>query len=239
MRIAIIEDEKSAYEALNECIERYFSSKKQEYSVVWFDKAITFLSDYKAIYDIVFMDIDLPDLNGMQAAEKLRTNDSRTVLIFVTNMAQYAVNGYDVDALSFIVKPVRYPSFARKLDKALKIVSQNSDATINISQNGSLTRVAISDLRYVEVEKHALIYHAETNVSCWGSLKKAEEKLSAYSFLRCNNYCLVNPKYIAKVKENTVTLNDGTQIAISRPRRPKFLAEIAAYFGEGGKTFRG
>lgn len=237
IKIAIVEDEKQAYDTLNGYIQRYFSDVNQEYSVTWFDKSVAFLSDYKAIYDIVFMDIELPDLNGMEAAEKMRENDSRTVLIFVTNMAQYAIRGYDVDALSYILKPVKYPSFVRKMDKALQLILQNADKTINISQNGVLTRIALHDLKYVEVEKHSLIYHTEKDILCWGSLKKAEEELAPYNFFRPNNYCLVNVRYVAKIEDYTVTLNDGTRLQISRPRKQKFMKDVAAYFGKGGKNF--
>ena len=239
INIAIVEDEDQSADILNDYLAEYFTEKGEEYAIARFDEAVSFLSEYKAVYDIVFMDIELPDLNGMEAAEKMRINDTQTVLIFVTNMAQFAVKGYEVDALYFIVKPVKYPVFSRKLDKALNVIAKRVNATIDIMLNGVLTRLAIGDLRYVEIEKHTLRYHADNTVECWGTLKKVEEQLAPYSFLRCNNYCLVNPKFIVKVEEFEIKLNDGTVLQISRPRKQNFMKELAAYLGKGGKVFNG
>ena len=78
------------------------------------------MSDYKPVYDIIFLDIDMPTMNGIELAKYIRKMDGEVSIVFVTNMAKYAINGYEVDADDFIVKPVRYGNFKLKLDRVIK-----------------------------------------------------------------------------------------------------------------------
>ena len=109
--VAVIEDEKSASDALGQHLKRYGAETGEEFKIYVFPDAETFLQNYKADYDVVFMDIELPGMNGMTAARELRKLDGKVVLVFVTNMSQFAVGGYEVGAFDFILKPVNYSSF--------------------------------------------------------------------------------------------------------------------------------
>jgi DNA-binding LytR/AlgR family response regulator len=104
VRIAIVEDEQTAAQELKRCLNRYQNERHQELKITRFDNSITFLNDVCTSYDIVFMDIEMPYMNGMQAAAEMRKINTETCLIFVTNMAQYAIKGYEVDAMDFILK---------------------------------------------------------------------------------------------------------------------------------------
>lgn len=117
--IAIIEDEEEALARIRGYLERFSSESGESFRIVVYGNAIDFLEKYKPNYDIVFMDIKLPNMDGMEAAKKLRALDRFVALVFVTNMKQFAVKGYEVDALDFIVKPVKYPDFVLKLQRVL------------------------------------------------------------------------------------------------------------------------
>ena len=111
IRVAIVEDEDIAARQLEQCLQQYESGHDIRFSSCRFRDALEFLEQYQPLYDLIFMDIGMPGLDGMEAAVRLRAMDSVTPLIFVTSMVQYAVRGYEVDALDFVVKPVRYPTF--------------------------------------------------------------------------------------------------------------------------------
>ena len=116
--IAIIEDERDAAQLIRSYLDEYSKSSGEQFTVYEFSNAVRFLENYTAKYDIVFMDIELPDMNGMEASRRLRMMDKDVILIFVTNMAQCAVSGYEVEAFSFIVKPATYNNFVMKLERA-------------------------------------------------------------------------------------------------------------------------
>ena len=122
--IALVEDEPEAADVLAAFIARYADEKGLELAVTRFGNAMDFEMTHQH-FDLVFMDIQMPGINGMEAAQLMRTYDSETPIIFVTNLAQYAVKGYEVDALDFIVKPVTYFNFRMRMDKAMRRIRRN------------------------------------------------------------------------------------------------------------------
>lgn len=233
LKISIIEDEPSAQEVLKTYLEKYGKEKGAEFDISCYGDALSFLESYKKGSDIIFMDIELPNLNGMDAAMRLRESDNTAVLIFVTNMAQFAVKGYEADALDFVVKPVSYPAFSMKMDKALRAVGNSAARSINITLPGRVVRLDIRQLRYVEVMGHKLYYHTETETfEGRGSMNAEEQRLKEYNFMRCNSCYLVNPIQVKQVGRDGVEMHGGDVLPISHLRRKSFLAEFAAYIGE-------
>lgn len=233
LKIAIVEDNDSDARLLSECLDRYLTDRKEKYSLERFATAISFIERYQGAFDVVFMDIELPDLDGMTAAKKMRRVDAEAVLIFVTNMAQFAVNGYEVNAFDFIVKPVKYPVFATKIQRILDHVSRrrDNDVRLTVRTENGVYRLNASDIRYVEVMNHDLIYHLGKGQKtvARGQIKEIEKQLLPVGFFRCNRCYLINLKYVTAVKESTVTV-DGDELQISRGKKKEFLAAAAKYF---------
>lgn len=116
-KIAIVEDKNEALLALENHIARYTREKGVECSYTHFANGLFFLENYKADFDVVFMDIDMPLMNGMEAAKRLREVDGHVPLVFITDLKQYALKGYEVEAMDFLVKPVSYAAFSTMLDR--------------------------------------------------------------------------------------------------------------------------
>lgn len=136
IRTVIVEDDDAAAELLAGYLDRYGGEHGETFSSVRYDNAVTFLEKYASDADIVFMDIEMEDLDGMKAAAKLRERDRSVTLIFVTNMAQFAIKGYEVDALDFIVKPVGYHDFAFRLKKAVARIRANEEKYVSVNLLG-------------------------------------------------------------------------------------------------------
>ncbi len=122
IHIAIVEDEADERNKLSGFLKRYSEENHVDFRVSEFGDAEEFLTGYSAAYDMVFMDIQMPFMDGMTAAERLRKVDPSVVLVFVTNMSNLAVRGYSVDASDFVVKPVTYPSFSAMMTKSIRSV---------------------------------------------------------------------------------------------------------------------
>ena len=235
--IAIVEDEDESAKLLLSYIDKYAAAFSQQYHAVRFHCADDFLSDYKAIYSVVFMDIQMPGTNGMEAAERLRAIDKTVSIIFISNLVQFAQKGYEVDAVSFLVKPVSYFDFSLKFRKALDIYVMNEERSITIKYRGGLARISTDKLMYVEIIAHRLYYHLiDGDLEITGVLSEVEQELAAYGFLRCNKCYLVNPRFVVGVKGSEVQVGDVT-LQISRPRRAAFLSELANWYaGQGGTS---
>lgn len=230
-KIAIVEDNSASAEKLRGFLERFADENGQNFEITVFGEACAFLDGYRKIYDMVFMDIELPGINGLEAARKLRLIDQRVTLIFVTNMARFAVKGYEVDAADYLVKPVHYGDFELKLRKIIKRYSDADNAIVVIRQSGFL-RLLLREIRYVEVRGHRLMFHTESGViEGGGTLAATEEKLSGKGFLRCNKCYLVNQRHIIAVEGYTLKLTGNEELQISRPRKKTFMTDLAEAVG--------
>lgn len=228
--IAIVEDEDLAAQALIDHIKQYEAQTGQNFQIFRFANGADFLQDYRAVYAVVFLDVQMPRMNGLETALQLRRCDKNVSIIFITNLVQYALKGYEVDAVSYLIKPVSYYDFSMKFKKALDIYLLNEDRSFTVNTPGGLCRISTDKLMYVEIMNHRLFYHLIDDViEMTGVLSGVEQQLSRFGFLRCNKCYLVNPKFIVKVKGSTVQVGDNL-LQISRPRRAAFLAELANWY---------
>ena len=231
MRILICDDDTLIIEQLQKYIESYFESNHLKCpELVSFTSGESLLAD-KNEKDIVFLDIEMPELGGMDAAERIRTVDPDVVLVFVTNMAQYAIRGYEVDALDFVLKPVNYYQFSTKLARALQRVQRRKGGQIALQTAGGVQLLNTEDIYWLETRDRMLHYHTSTGVwSVRSSLQNAEKQLAPYHFAKCNQCYLVNLRYVRAVQNDMVQVGED-RLEISRRQRAAFLAAVAAYVG--------
>ncbi len=235
IRVAIVEDEKEAADTLTEYLHRYEQGRAETFEIAVYPNSSTFIMNYKGA-DIVFMDIELPDGNGMDTAKMLRRLDSCVTLIFVTNMAQYAIKGYSVSALDFMVKPVTYYSFSTMLSRALVRCHAERAADWVIHTAGGLSKVDLKSISYIEVRDHRLVYHTdEGEFEEWGKMSALEERLASKGFARGNNCYLINLRRVTAIEDSSVRLLGGTELQLSRARRKEFLRLFAEFFEGSGE----
>ena len=224
---AIVDDEQSAGDLLEGYLKRYSEECGTGigFNVSRFNDGLSFLASA-----IVYMDIDMPDFDGMKTAEKLRSVDSSVVIVFVTNMMQFAVKGYEVGALDFLVKPVSYDNFALKLRRAIEQIKVSGADRIILVSDGVTRAVRRRDIKYAEIISHDIVYHtSEGDIRTYGSLKKAEQLLGA-GFARCNSCYIVNLAFVDSVKGFSVIV-DGKELSVSHLKKKEFMKTLADYYG--------
>ncbi|MBR2809819.1 MAG: response regulator transcription factor [Solobacterium sp.] len=232
IRIAYAEDEAATAELLKDYLERYGKERSEEMILEYYENAEKLLFHFKPGYELLLLDIQLGGMNGYEAAERIRKQDSEVGIIFITSLVQYAVKGYEVDALDFIVKPVSYSQFSRKMDKALRHISRRKAYSLTVMTRQGTRIIRSNDLLYVEVSNHDLIYHTmNETLQARGSLSALEEKLKAHSFLRVSVSHLVNPDFLERIEGNAMILANSDTVWISRARKKEVMAAVAAYLG--------
>lgn len=231
LRIAIVDNDPAAVDQMMTYVRRYARSAGIDVYLDSFDRADKFLSQRKSIYDIIFMEIELPGLNGMEAAKRLRKIDSDVVLVFVSANARYAIRGYEVDALDFVLKPFNFYTFSMKLERSIQRVRPQTGQSIVLKTSDGVHRLEIDQIYYLETKSRMLYYHTSSGVfSVRGSLASAEQELSGLSFAKCNQCYLVNLKHVTDVLDNQVQVAD-TLLEISRRNKKTFLDAVVAYIG--------
>ncbi|MBM6815496.1 response regulator transcription factor [Olsenella uli] len=232
-RALIVEDDPQAAETLRAHLERYAAERGTFFSVEILPSALEFLEGTRPA-DVVFMDIGLPGVSGMEAAEVMRQTDELTPLIFVTDLAQYAVRGYQVDALDFMVKPVTYEDFALRMGRAMRVMDRNAGGTVSVATDEGLRVIAKKDVVYVEIFRHDLYWHVTGSAQplhARGTLTRVAEELGAERFCRVTASHLINMGQLALIRPGSVVMSDGTEVVISRRRRREVLETLTRYMG--------
>lgn len=232
LKIAVVEDQQETRECLCSYIRKYADEQKIQVEVLPFDDGSVIAEGYRPGFDIIFMDVEMPKLGGFGAAERIREVDPDVVLVFVTNMAQYAIRGYEVDALDYVLKPVDYYPFCTKLSRAIQRVQRKKGGQVALSlAGGGMQLLDTGEIYYLETHNRMLYYHtAKGEFAVRGSLQSAEKQLTAYHFVRCNQCYLVNLEHVKGI-ENDFALVGDARLEISRRQRAAFLTAVASYVG--------
>ena len=234
IKIALVDNDNQLAGQMKFLVDCFVEETGIECALTRFSSGVDFISDYNPVYDLVFLDIDMPLMDGLETAKRLRRVDQDLPIIFVTNMLQMAIRGYEVNALDFIVKPLNYCTFEQKMKKALEYIKRNNCHSLVLKTSDGFKRVYIRDIKYIEVFGHSLIYHTiQEDIQVRGVLSKVETELEQYHFLRCNNCFLINLRYVEGFTATSVIV-DGEEISISRRKKKEFTEGLADYLG-GGK----
>ena len=234
IKIAIVEDEAAVRDQLTDYVRRYTRQYGTEFEVTCFTDGDEILENYRPAFDIIFLDVEMKRLNGMETAQRIRELDDDVLLIFITNMAQYAIKGYSVGALDYVLKPVPYFAFSQQLQKAVNQLARRARHYLAVPVDGGMRRVDAAEVYYIESDGHRINFYTENgDFSAPGTLKTWEEKLENSAFVRCNSGYLVNLAHVSGVQQNTVQVGPH-ELQISRPKRRAFLAALADYIGGGG-----
>ncbi|WP_163232650.1 LytR/AlgR family response regulator transcription factor [Bifidobacterium aerophilum] len=229
--IAVVEDEREFSETLKEHLHRYAGERHATLQVDCFSDGADFIERFHGQYQIVFMDIVMPQMGGLDAARQLRTLDADVCLIFITSMAQYAIRGYEVDAMDFVLKPVPYDLFAIKMDKAMARLPV--DDVIHVPVAGGMRSIRFSQIRYVESNKHYLHFHTqEGEFRIRETMGSIVDRFPERSFIQIRNSILVNMAYVTGVTSTEVQVGSET-LPLARSYRTEFRGRLAAYMAGG------
>lgn len=233
-KVLIVEDYPDDAQLLSDELERYGERHGFDFSVSVSPTAVAMASGSRT-FDLIFLDIELPGINGMEAAELVRAYDTSTPIIFTTSLAQYAVRGYEVGAAGFIVKPVTAPKLELAMDKVIGRLRAAGEDRLVIPTSGGVRVVPLGELAYVELVRHDLVFHLATGdepLKVRGTIKQILDGAAPDGpLLQVSSGCVVNMDFVRLVKGPEVRMADGTVLPLSRARRKEALETFTRYLG--------
>lgn len=229
LKIAIVDDEWESVEDIERCLMRYSEEFGETFHTTHFKSGFDFLDKYSPEFDAVFMDINMPRINGLKTAAQLRKMDSEIEIVFVSAFHKYAISGYEVRALDYCLKPVAYDTFKAKISRVVTACRNRSRQTVVLPLSGGVIRLPVNSIIYVEISNHDIIYHTNKgNLNAYGTMKFTEELLPSNQFYKCSRCYLVNLRSVIKVEGNFVFVV-GDKLAISRSRKDTFIEALRLY----------
>lgn len=229
--VAVVEDNQDYIDQEVRFLNKFSKEESIPLHIDCYQSGLEFLERHSQGSDIILLDIEMPGMSGMDTAKALRKVDEDACIIFVTQMPQYAIMGYEVGARYYILKPVQYYDFSTKLKATIEYLSARNRDFLFLKSDDGIHRVNISDIRYLEGDGHLIYFHTNQGVlSKRASMKDMVRSISDKRFAFCGNSFLVNMEYITAIDKNTVTV-DGRELPMSRARKKEFVHAVTLYLG--------
>lgn len=232
MKVIICDDDKKFVDCIWKYFEQYGVQNQKNFFIYPFSDAEMMFEFYKKFSDIsiVVLDVIFPYSDGIEIAERIRKQNSRTRIIFVSSFEKYAVKGYGIYADGYLLKPISYEKFAQKLDEVLPRIKVNQEKILVVNTDQGKVVIDQEEILFIETfGRKTKIHTAGGEFVSHQKMREYEAKLSEESFCRCHNAYIVNFQYIHKIENYTVVLKNGSIVLISKNRKKNFMAAFTKY----------
>ena len=215
-KIAICDDSDADTQYVLDMVNRWAVSSDYTLQINTFHSAESFLFHYskESDFDILLLDIEMGDMDGVEMAKKIRKDNDTIQIIFITGYSDYILEGYEVAALHYLIKPVKEEKLSAVLNRAVDKLTKN-EKILHFETNGEMIRVPIYQIRYADVYGNYVTIHANSDITVKMTLGELEKQLDE-RFYRAGRSVIFNLTQISRVTKTQVKLNDGTSVNIPR-----------------------
>lgn len=233
INVVLCDDEPHFLTSMEKLIQQYMKTNQKELCITKFHDGVDLIKNYDLGFDIIFLDVSMETLDGIETAKKIREVDNKVVIIFLTSVVKYVLSGYTLGAANYLIKPINLKKITIELDKALEKLQEIGQQSITIKNNTGLYKIYVNDIKYIETyDRKTLIHMKDKEVVCFYTMKILEEKLNAFNFIRCHSSFIVNTQFIQSIEKLVIFLTTGEQIPISQQKRKDVMRLIAVYLGD-------
>lgn len=233
IRIAICEDEKETKCLIEDYLNIILKNILIEYEIQKYSSGEELLEcNFKDI-DILLLDIQMGKINGMDTARKIREVDNKMEIIFITSLIDYVQEGYEVRAYRYLLKPIESDELKKHVLTCIKEIEKNKNNYILIKNKSNTYKIYSNEIKYIEIQKRDMVIHTiNKNFEVRYSLEKIEHDLKLDKFVRCHKSFMVNLSYVENIKQNTIILESGEEVPVSRYRYKDVKERFFRFIGD-------
>ncbi|MGE4588452.1 MAG: LytR/AlgR family response regulator transcription factor [Acidaminococcaceae bacterium] len=230
MQIAVVDDLKTEIDLLSSYIIRYCKENKLSLKLATFVSGEEILAANNNHFDIIFLDIYMPGLSGLETAKEIRKKDNDCLLVFSTTSPDFAVKSFRVRAFDYLVKPYDYVQLAEIMSLAEKALHKSS-RYIEVKESREIVKILIRDILYADYDNHYIQIHTKDKIiRTYLSFPDFSPLLLKYpQFLNCYRNCIINMDCVSSLYDNDFALTSGERIPITRERRTEIRQLYADY----------
>lgn len=233
IKIAICDDEYVFIEDLQNLLKRYAEERGLDIHVINYKNGADLIERYNMQIDLIFLDIKMDVMNGLEAADKIRKIDSLVSIIFLTSLTKYVLEGYKYQATNYIIKPMKYVRLKSEMDNWIAKRKQTEEDFILVNNDTGIYKIILSELNYIETFNRNLMIHTNNeNIISYKKIKDFEDELCNKGFVRCHSGYIINLSYIKRTEKLEFELLNGKRIPISQPKRKAVMEKLAEYWGD-------
>lgn len=233
LQIAICDDDQYMLEALEQSAADYFAKNNIDIKIVLFAGGEELLR-YGERIDLLFLDIQMKRIDGMETARKLRQSDFKGFLIFVTVLKELVFESFEVQAFDYLLKPLQEEQFAKTMDRLLDCMRNAKDQNLLIKIGYESRLIPVDEIVFCEVIDRKIYLHLLSSevIAYYEKIEKLEKKLDKH-FYKCHRSFLINLKYVRSFKNGRVLMQGGNEVPVSRLRSKDFSNVILQYMKDG------
>ncbi len=229
---AVLEDGPEDLQKLRHALQAYGDRRGIQLQIDDFPRCADLLQAYHGQFDLLLLDIQVQQEDGVSAAKAIRARDPKVPILFITNLAHRALDGYEVEAKAFLVKPVNRMALERYLDRVLAALQVQDQGYLTLSNTRELHRVRLQNVRYLESMGHYVKVHTDQGaIIAHGTMRGMEAQLAGKPFFRCSNCCIVALGRVRSVS-GSIAMVEDTEVPISRARKRAFLDALNRYLSD-------
>ena len=233
IRIAVCDDEKYFADQIRDLLVKFGDEIGETICVKEFYSGMALLEAYDCKFDMVFLDIKMPELDGVKAAEGIRKRDQDVTIIFLTSLLGRAIDGYKVAAANFLIKPVDKKKLTREIDRWINRRTESKQECLLVENRTGQYKIPVTSLRYIETYNRNLLLHTDDKivVCCNRKLRDLKGQLEKYGFAQSHKGIIVNLSYVDTTGANDITLVTREVVPVSRSMKKEFMSRLAGYLG--------
>ena len=216
LNFAICDDSIIDSNYVKELVINWSTRRKCQVNINVFPSAEAFLFHYEENknYDVLLLDIEMGKMDGVTLARKIRSSNKSVQIIFITGYSDYIAEGYEVEALHYLMKPLKEEKLYDVLERALSKVIQNEKSII-LNLSDEIVRIPLHEILYIDVDRNYITVHANKDYIIKKTLSEIEKELDE-RFFRIGRSAIVNLKFINRVTKQDVYLSNGVTLQLPR-----------------------